>query len=164
VVIISFVESEISVAFLFFTYLSNFDIIGPSVLSTDRKDSHLLLKALVDIQYYSNMELNENQQDTVVSALASHFGTNYTPTNDELLEIHNLLVEPSARTSELEVEMARIVAKHAKLKRLVANYRALASPMRRLPVDLLREVFHHCLPTEHNAILSHKEAPAVPLQ
>ncbi|KAF8175816.1 hypothetical protein BJ912DRAFT_1146979 [Pholiota molesta] len=115
------------------------------------------------------MELDENQQDyKVVSSLASHFGTNYTPTDDELLQIHNLLVEPSVRISELEVEMARkaaeydaIVEKHAKLMRLVADYRALASPMRRLPVDLLREVFYHCLPTAHNAILSHKEAPAV---
>jgi hypothetical protein len=115
------------------------------------------------------MELNENQQDyPVVSSLASHFGTNYTPTDDELLEIRNLLVEPSVRMLKLEVEMGRkaaeyhaIVEKHAKLMRLVADYRALASPMRRLPVDLLREVFYHCLPTEHNAILSYKVAPVV---
>ncbi|KAF8175851.1 hypothetical protein BJ912DRAFT_1064125 [Pholiota molesta] len=101
-----------------------------------------------------------------MASLISHFGTNYTPTDEELLEIRSLLVAPTAGLAELDAEMARKLAEHEALHRQhmklsleFADYRALASPMRRLPIDVLREILIHCLPTGHNAILSHKEAP-----
>ncbi|KAF8166860.1 hypothetical protein BJ912DRAFT_889174, partial [Pholiota molesta] len=111
---------------------------------------------------------HSNTTKPSMASLISHFGTNYTPTDEELLQIRSLLVAPTARLAELDAEMARKLAEHEalcrqhmKLSLEFADYRALASPMRRLPIDVLREIFIHCLPTGHNAILSHKEAPTL---
>ncbi|KAF8953745.1 hypothetical protein BDZ97DRAFT_1870859 [Flammula alnicola] len=93
------------------------------------------------------------------SPFASHFQTNYIPTDDEIAEINALLVEKSAVLSQIETELRRIQHMHEGLSREIEDHRALISPARRLPADVLREIFMHCLPTGHNAIMSKDEFP-----
>jgi len=45
------------------------------------------------------------------------------------------------------------------LSQHIDQYRALTSPIRRLPQEILLEVFVHCLPKDHNAFMSSHDAP-----
>ncbi|KAF8166855.1 hypothetical protein BJ912DRAFT_934401 [Pholiota molesta] len=117
---------------------------------------------------HSNTRLDTNnpQDYQATSSITAHFETNYAPTDDELAKIRSLLIAPTARLEELKAMMKQkedehyaLFEQHTQLERDIAKYRALVHPMRRLPVDLLREVFLHCIPTDHNAILSRVEEP-----
>ncbi|KAJ7892808.1 hypothetical protein B0H14DRAFT_2685809, partial [Mycena olivaceomarginata] len=41
----------------------------------------------------------------------------------------------------------------------IGSHKALISHPRRLPVDILREIFVACLPVDRNAVMSAQEAP-----
>ncbi|KAJ6585424.1 hypothetical protein B0H19DRAFT_892038, partial [Mycena capillaripes] len=45
------------------------------------------------------------------------------------------------------------------LKEEIEAHKALISPMRHLPQDLLQEIFTSCLPTKHNALVDPQSAP-----
>jgi hypothetical protein len=64
-----------------------------------------------------------------------------------------------ARIEEMEIALSRLKEQRALLKRPIDAHRALISPMRRTPDDVLREIFHFCLPSEHNALIDRDEAP-----
>ncbi|KAJ7354484.1 hypothetical protein DFH08DRAFT_1077185 [Mycena albidolilacea] len=87
------------------------------------------------------------------SPFASRLGTNYIPPDGEVLEIQSLLVEPKA-ISELNEERSSVAD-------YVDAHRALISPVRRLPLDMLQEIFVACLPTHRNCVMSASEAPVL---
>ncbi|KAJ3755998.1 hypothetical protein EV360DRAFT_72372 [Lentinula raphanica] len=68
----------------------------------------------------------------------SFFGTSYAPS-------------PSERT-ELEALISRA-------QNFLDEHRTLLSPIRRLPIETMAEIFMHCLPTHRYPIRSLKEAP-----
>ncbi|KAJ3828648.1 hypothetical protein F5880DRAFT_1698413 [Lentinula raphanica] len=86
-------------------------------------------------------------------------GTNYVPSPDELLVLKTLLVEHCAELERLDKEIARALREKEKIKNFVEAHRALMSPVRQLPDEVLGEIFVHCLPTERNAVRSLDEAP-----
>ncbi|KAJ7080531.1 hypothetical protein C8R44DRAFT_539592, partial [Mycena epipterygia] len=45
------------------------------------------------------------------------------------------------------------------LKDEIDGYKALISPARCIPQDVLEEIFFSCLPTTHNALINAREAP-----
>ncbi|KAJ7196135.1 hypothetical protein GGX14DRAFT_575213 [Mycena pura] len=49
--------------------------------------------------------------------------------------------------------------KRDRLADYVAAHRALLSPIRRMPLDIIREIFLTCLPTDRNCVMSASEAP-----
>ncbi|KAF9462679.1 hypothetical protein BDZ94DRAFT_1260495 [Collybia nuda] len=92
--------------------------------------------------------------------------TNYVPSNDEIKEIHNLIIDPINQITQVNAEIARLhgIIDQLSLKRTelhiyVSGHEALITPMRRLPQELLQEIFVHCLPTHHNPVMSCREAP-----
>ncbi|KAJ7162264.1 hypothetical protein C8R46DRAFT_1104046, partial [Mycena filopes] len=96
----------------------------------------------------------------------SKIGTNYCPTDDELAEIRALLVEPIIRLKKFDDELAEMQRAIDKLKEtrnslevFVEAHTALISPARRLPLDLIQEIFIACLPTDRNCVMSASEAP-----
>lgn len=100
------------------------------------------------------------------SPCASYLHTNYSPTASEILEIKDFLAKPLARLNHLEDEINRLNAiieklcdEHEALNAEIEAHRALISPLRRMPLDIMVEIFTHCLPTEHNAVMSTREAP-----
>ncbi|KAF8972360.1 hypothetical protein BDZ97DRAFT_1913565 [Flammula alnicola] len=102
------------------------------------------------------------------SSLSSRVGTNYVPTDEEIAQIGELLSGPALTLANLKAAMERnkaeykeLFSQHEELTREIAEYRALISPVRRLPVDILQEIFCHCLVTEHNALMSHHDAPVL---
>ncbi|PPQ73309.1 hypothetical protein CVT26_015337 [Gymnopilus dilepis] len=45
------------------------------------------------------------------------------------------------------------------LEASIADHQTILSPIRRLPPDILHEIFYHCLPTHRNPVMSEREAP-----
>ncbi|KAJ7062329.1 hypothetical protein C8F01DRAFT_1137178 [Mycena amicta] len=102
----------------------------------------------------------------MMSAFSSKLGTNYCPTDDEIHEINNLLLEPSHEIQHLDRKIAEIqkslddvVRQRTRLTEYVDAHKALLSPIRRVPLDILSEIFISCLPTERNCVMSAGEAP-----
>ncbi|KAF7373730.1 hypothetical protein MSAN_00584000 [Mycena sanguinolenta] len=100
------------------------------------------------------------------SPFASRLGTNYAPTDAEVTEIQSLLVEPTLRIKSLDDEIAdlqksidRLVKERVDLESYVQAHNALISPVRRLPLDVIEEIFVACLPTHRNCVMSATEAP-----
>ena len=91
---------------------------------------------------------------------------NYVPSDTERRDIFCLLQEPQARLAKMNDEIERMQTALEEMKRqrdelsqYIDHYRALTSPIRRLPKEILLEIFVHCLPKEHNAYMSSHEAP-----
>ncbi|KAJ7069461.1 hypothetical protein C8F01DRAFT_1112810 [Mycena amicta] len=95
------------------------------------------------------------------SPFASRFNTNYCPTDDELAEIKGLLVQPRIRLQELDETIRQLQTERDKLAAHIAAHEALISPIRRIPLDMLQEIFVACLPTDRNSVMSASEAPVL---
>ncbi|KAF7334830.1 hypothetical protein MSAN_02369700 [Mycena sanguinolenta] len=100
--------------------------------------------------------------------IVSRLGTNYCPTDKEILELNALLVEPTLRLKGLDDEITKLqkaIDKLAEERGRVAAYveahKALLSPVRRLPLDIIQELFVACLPTHRNCVMSASEAPVL---
>ncbi|KAJ6561729.1 hypothetical protein B0H19DRAFT_1142455 [Mycena capillaripes] len=92
--------------------------------------------------------------------------TNAVPSNAECQRIHELLLDPREEAAALTVEIERLQAlisqltqKRAHLNEFIDAHTALMSPVRRLPADVVLEVFTVCLPAGRNSIMSGEEAP-----
>ncbi|KAJ7701449.1 hypothetical protein B0H17DRAFT_1045458 [Mycena rosella] len=100
------------------------------------------------------------------SPFADKFGTNYVPSDLEMDQLRALLVEPiaelalvDAQIDELDVLVRQLKGKRASLQTRIDVHAALMSPFRRIPQDVLGEIFSACLPTMHNALIDPGEAP-----
>ena len=98
--------------------------------------------------------------------LEKRLNTNYAPSDEELQEISRVLVEPQARLARMNDEIERAQAaldelerQRDKLVRHIDQYRALTSPIRRIPREILQEIFINCLPADRPAVMSEREAP-----
>ncbi|KAJ6594565.1 hypothetical protein B0H19DRAFT_1056835 [Mycena capillaripes] len=102
------------------------------------------------------------------SPFASKLGTNYCPQDEELAQINDLLIEPRLRLKRLDDEittMQKAIDKLSEERDTLTAYLeahlALASPLRRLPLDIIEEIFMACLPTNRNCVMSALEAPVI---
>lgn len=95
------------------------------------------------------------------SPFQSHLNTNYTPSDEEIKKISTFLVEPLSKLSRLDSQINDLLKERNALKKSIEAHRALMSPFRRLPCDLIREVFLWCLPTDRNCAMSCDEAPVL---
>jgi hypothetical protein len=101
------------------------------------------------------------------SNLISQIGTNYIPGEEELDHIKNsVLPEPTAKLTDLEIEINRVEEIYSSLTEQrqvllaeIEGYHNLISPARRLPIDILQEIFLHTLPTTHNALMDSYDCP-----
>ncbi|KAJ7810026.1 hypothetical protein B0H14DRAFT_2379374 [Mycena olivaceomarginata] len=104
----------------------------------------------------------------MASPFAAQLGTNYSPKDEEVLEIKSLLIEPTRRLKTLDDEITelqkaidKLVAERDVLGAYVDAHKALISPARRLPLDIVQEIFVACLPTHRNYVMSASEAPVL---
>ncbi|KAJ6573479.1 hypothetical protein DFH09DRAFT_1457540 [Mycena vulgaris] len=102
------------------------------------------------------------------SPFAPKLGTNYCVNDEEFAEITALLADPTLRLKHLDntiadmrTTLAKLEDERVALSAYVDAHRALISPARRLPPDLIREIFVACLPTQHNCVMSATEVPVV---
>ncbi|KDR81234.1 hypothetical protein GALMADRAFT_60696, partial [Galerina marginata CBS 339.88] len=99
---------------------------------------------------------------------ASRINSNYIPSDDEIREIKAFLVEPARQADQMVVKLDRLYQeigalehKHDNFNRQVIACRSLITFPRRLPDDILREIFCQCLPSDCNAVLSTLTPPIV---
>ncbi|KAJ7104982.1 hypothetical protein C8R44DRAFT_943601, partial [Mycena epipterygia] len=65
-------------------------------------------------------------------------------------------------SAEIAIDHQRLISSNGRrmaLEEMVNPYRALISPMRALPPEILQEIFMACLPQRHNAIMHADHAP-----
>ena len=102
-----------------------------------------------------------------VPNLPLQIGTNYIPSDEELDHIKNsILPVPTAKLADIDVEINRIQEIYSNLMEQrqallaeIEGYQNLISPARRVPIDVLQEIFLHTLPTGHNALIDPHECP-----
>ncbi|KAF8194558.1 hypothetical protein BJ912DRAFT_176274 [Pholiota molesta] len=94
--------------------------------------------------------------------------TNYIPTDEEVLQIQAFLAKPLRKLGVLEdgisaaeLHVHNLRREREDLLQQIDKYRTLISPVRRLPPDVLREIFIACLPDDRNPTMSCDEAPVV---
>ncbi|KAJ7253518.1 hypothetical protein C8J57DRAFT_1722408 [Mycena rebaudengoi] len=92
--------------------------------------------------------------------------TNAIPNDAECQQIHDFLVDPrkeAAQLAEQIVHMQKILEDLARkcddLTEFIDAHLALVSPARRLPDDVVREIFVASLPKNRNCAISTKESP-----
>ncbi|KAF7305703.1 hypothetical protein HMN09_00723500 [Mycena chlorophos] len=101
------------------------------------------------------------------SRFADKLGSNYCPTDNEALEIKDLISETKPQLTLLDTQIAALEnslavlrAERQRVSGFIDAHQALLSPIRRLPDDLIREIcVACCIPTERNCVLSSSEAP-----
>ncbi|KAJ7488380.1 hypothetical protein FB451DRAFT_1227181 [Mycena latifolia] len=101
-----------------------------------------------------------------VARLSDRLGTNYLPTDSERQVIQEFCAAGSEKISSVSADIQTYFLQErtsqdrlGALHHLLDPYRALISPMRALPPEILQEIFIACLPTSHNAIMHTAEAP-----
>ncbi|KAJ7502546.1 hypothetical protein B0H11DRAFT_642432 [Mycena galericulata] len=101
-----------------------------------------------------------------MSPFAQKLGTNYCPTDEELIEIQALIVEPALRVKRLGEEIAelqktidKLAQERDELEVYVDAHRALISPFGRLPLDIIQTIFVACMPNHRNCVMSASEPP-----
>ncbi|KAJ6559909.1 hypothetical protein B0H19DRAFT_1375865 [Mycena capillaripes] len=92
--------------------------------------------------------------------------TNIIPSDFDCQRICNFLPNPEKELENLTEELARldalrkdILRKRRELRKFIDAHRALLSPVRRLPEDIVRAIFMACLPSTRNPTLSDQDAP-----
>lgn len=91
---------------------------------------------------------------------------NYPPSNEEAQKITRLLLEPSKEVEVLQSEMmdlkkrlSELESRQNEIKKRIARYEIILSPIRRVPPDVLGEIFYHCLPAHRNPIMASSDCP-----
>jgi hypothetical protein len=99
---------------------------------------------------------------------AIKLSTNYIPLSHEIELIHQAIAGPLDAISQLNEKIVRLQTtvdglsrERDELFKFVQAHRALLSGARRLPSELLQEIFLYCLPTDRNAVMSSDEAPVL---
>ncbi|KAJ7748001.1 hypothetical protein B0H14DRAFT_3513916 [Mycena olivaceomarginata] len=87
------------------------------------------------------------------SPFADRLNTNYIPSDPEIVEILEAQIE------QLEIALSQLKELRTSLKAPIDAHRALISPLRRIPQDVLLDIFSSCLPSGHNALIDAAEAP-----
>lgn len=94
------------------------------------------------------------------------FATNYAPKDEEFKKISQLIVEPLEQLRSLDTEISKLQrsidelsAKRKQLNDFIVPHQALLSPIRRIPQEVLREIFVQCLPTGHDSVMSCQDTP-----
>ncbi|KAJ7133616.1 hypothetical protein C8R44DRAFT_611100 [Mycena epipterygia] len=99
----------------------------------------------------------------VQSPVKNHLHTNYVPYDGEIAEIHAYLEGPLhelaqiARQTTEEKELTSLAC--ANHLNTVDAHMALLSPMRRVPLDILQEIFLCCFDSARSSVIDAREAP-----
>ncbi|KAF7291405.1 F-box domain-containing protein [Mycena indigotica] len=107
----------------------------------------------------SSMQMDESPFKTMLN-------TNTVPSDAECDAIHAFLASHTTKLAELDAETARlrnllntVVLERNHLQDFVDAHKALVSPMRRVPEDILRLVFLKTLPEDRGAAMHPSEGP-----
>ncbi|KAJ7823989.1 hypothetical protein B0H14DRAFT_3145881 [Mycena olivaceomarginata] len=98
-------------------------------------------------------------QSAMESRFSHRFNTNYVPSDEEIECIRTDLVSHTQELARIDERIRELSAQRDQIQAYIGSHKALISHPRRLPVDILREIFVACLPVDRNAVMSAQEAP-----
>ncbi|KAH6896162.1 hypothetical protein BKA70DRAFT_1116954, partial [Coprinopsis sp. MPI-PUGE-AT-0042] len=99
------------------------------------------------------------------TSFKDQIGTNYVPTVDETVAIRELIEAVEPRIVSLDAEIDALKKRRAIYASFVADHRALISPIRHMPPDILRNIFSHCVPYDTpGKVMQASEAPLLLVQ
>ncbi|KAJ6515541.1 hypothetical protein C8R45DRAFT_1140019 [Mycena sanguinolenta] len=87
------------------------------------------------------------------------FSINYTPTDEEVRHIRIDLISRAEELARIEERLRELSSQRDQLQVYIDSHKALISSPRRLPPDIVREIFVACVPTKMNAVMSVEKAP-----
>ncbi|KAJ7634628.1 hypothetical protein FB45DRAFT_909389 [Roridomyces roridus] len=103
---------------------------------------------------------------TGYTPFASRLDTNSCPTAEEAVEIKAFLAEPllqlkclDNKIADMQQALNKLSKERGSLQSFIHSHQALLSPIRRIPTDIMREIFLACLPTHRNCVMDAGEAP-----
>ena len=98
--------------------------------------------------------------------LAPFLQSNDVPSESTMLEVTESLKASFNELQEVETEIQRLAKlmelmkmKRQSIQKIINDHHIILSPARRLPPDVLHEIFFHCLPTHHNPSMKYSESP-----
>jgi len=99
---------------------------------------------------------------------SSYLDSNYIPFDDEVVQIKTFLIQPRKQLEDMKAEMDRLQAELSSVKSkydsLYHQFNSCASLItlpRRVPDDVLEEIFYQSLPTDRNAPLDNNATPLI---
>ncbi|PPR02633.1 hypothetical protein CVT24_002118 [Panaeolus cyanescens] len=97
---------------------------------------------------------------------AQYLNDNSLPPDDVVAELKAFLKEPAKELDKAErnvfllsLVLARVKLQRDALAENMRSYSPILSPIRRIPPDVLGEIFYQCLSTHRNPIMHSSEAP-----
>ncbi|KAF8904790.1 hypothetical protein CPB84DRAFT_1677194, partial [Gymnopilus junonius] len=97
------------------------------------------------------------------STFKSLLVSNAAPSEEQIRKITTYLAGPEVELSVLDAELERLRFRFTTLlsrqDKLWENVYAHLSPIHRLPLEVLEEIFILCLPTHRNCVMSSDELP-----
>ena len=99
---------------------------------------------------------------------SSYLDSNYIPSDEEVVQIKTFLIQPREQLKQMKTEIAHFLAElssvESKYDSLCHQFNTCASLItlpRRVPDDVLEEIFYQSLPADRNAPLDNKAAPLI---
>ena len=90
----------------------------------------------------------------------ANLSENNEPLSDAILqEVSELCAIARNDLLQIDAEIQQLQEKRAVIQKSIDSYITILSSIRRLPTDILREIFSHCLDSTRNHIMSAAEAP-----
>ncbi|KAJ7055370.1 hypothetical protein C8F01DRAFT_1373895 [Mycena amicta] len=110
--------------------------------------------------------MSTNERELPSSPFQSILHSNYVPTDSESATIRDFLVDPGKQLVDIQTELKRVqrvlkalAHRQDRLKKFINAHRALVSPMRRMPPEIVQNIFVATLPNGRNCAISKKEGP-----
>ncbi|KAK6977582.1 hypothetical protein R3P38DRAFT_3123687 [Favolaschia claudopus] len=105
--------------------------------------------------------MSSSYRETALSESPFHgiLNTNYIPTDAGIAQIHGHLALHETELARVEAFIEKLTLKRNRMKTYIDAHRALTSYPRRLPPEILQQIFVWCLPRNHNAVMDVAEAP-----
>ncbi|KAJ7153934.1 hypothetical protein C8R43DRAFT_443439 [Mycena crocata] len=101
-------------------------------------------------------------------AILIQLRTSYLPTPVEIEDTQRELASLSAELASLAAEQAhleerigQLTARRHEINHAIELQAALIAPIRRIPDDVIQDIFLACLPTHRNAVMATSEAPLI---
>ncbi|KAJ7765096.1 hypothetical protein DFH07DRAFT_939030 [Mycena maculata] len=95
------------------------------------------------------------------SAFASHLNTNFDPSDEDIERIRSDIVSRLAELEGIDERIRELSTQRDRIQGYIDSHKAIISHPRRLPPDIIREIFIVCLPADRNAVMSAQEAPLI---
>jgi hypothetical protein len=93
---------------------------------------------------------------------------NDIPSESTIQEVTESLKSPLNELQEIDSAIQRLCEllegmkiKRQSIQKRIDDYNFILSPVRRLPLDVLHEIFFHCLPNHRNPIMKSSESPVL---